>query len=88
MLEKAAAETPGKDVGKTEKREKFIELAESRTRNAIRAIRIIAKLGNKNAYQYTEADVKKIAAALSKEVDAMKARMTQSGGKEPVEFSL
>ena len=33
----------------TEKREKFVELAENRTRNAIKAIRVIGKLGNKNA---------------------------------------
>ncbi|RWX69622.1 hypothetical protein EN780_05730 [Mesorhizobium sp. M4B.F.Ca.ET.089.01.1.1] len=70
------------------KREKFVELAENRTRNAIKAIRTIAKLGNKNAYDYTEADVKKIASALNKEVDALRARMTATGGKEVVDFEL
>jgi hypothetical protein len=45
-------------------------------------------LGNKNAYDYSEADVKKIASALNKEVEAMKARMSQTGGKESVDFSL
>ncbi len=71
-----------------DKRKKFVELAENRTRNAIRAIRVIAKLGNKNAYDYTEADVKRIASALIKEIDALKARMSQAGGKESVEFTL
>jgi ribosomal protein L7/L12 len=70
------------------KREKFVKLAESRTRNAIKAIRVIAKLGNKNAYDYSEADVQKIARALNREVDALKIRMLSTGGKEPVEFSL
>ncbi|ESY65096.1 hypothetical protein X743_29755 [Mesorhizobium sp. LNHC252B00] len=70
------------------KREKFVELAENRTRNAIKAIRTIAKLGNKNAYDYSETDVKKIANALNKEVDALRARMTASGGKEVVDFEL
>jgi hypothetical protein len=88
MLEKSATEAPAKGVINARKREKFVELAESRTRNAIRAIRVIGKLGNKNAYEYTDADVRKIASALSKEIEAMKARMSQSGGKEPVEFSL
>jgi ribosomal protein L7/L12 len=78
----------GKANTKVSKREKFVELAESRTRNAIRAIRIIAKLGNKNAYDYTDADVKKIASTLNKEVEALKARMSQTGGKEAVEFNL
>lgn len=71
-----------------EKRSKFVKLAENRTRNAIKAIRVIAKLGNKSAYEYTETDVKRIASALSKEIDAMKARMAHAGGKDIVEFEL
>ena len=70
------------------KRDNFVRIAEKRTRNAIKAIRIIGKLGNKNAYDYTEADVKRIASALSKEVEAMRARMSQTGSKEAVDFSL
>lgn len=80
--------TGDKTVARAAKRRKFIELAQKRTRNAIRAIRIIGKLGNKNAYDYSEADVKKIASALSKEVEAMRARMSHSGGKDVVEFEL
>jgi hypothetical protein len=63
-------------------------LAENRTRNAIRAIRTIAKLGNRAAYEYNEADVKKIAGALTREIEALKARMMQSGTKDSVDFSL
>lgn len=74
--------------GTKDKRTKFVSLAESRTAAAIKAIRVIAKLGNQSHYDYTESDVKKIAAALNKEVDAMKARMMSSGGKETVEFKL
>jgi hypothetical protein len=70
------------------KREKFVQLAESRTINAIRAIRVIGKLGNKSHYQYDESDVKKIVTALSKEVDALKARMTEQGSRVAVEFKL
>ena len=55
-----------------EKREKFVTLAEKRTVNAIRAIRTIGKLGNPNAYKYTDADVRKIAKALGDEIEAMK----------------
>jgi hypothetical protein len=71
-----------------DKRAKFVELAESRTINAIRAIRVIGKLGNKSAYEYDDADVKKIISALSKEVDALKARLGQKSGKGEVEFKL
>lgn len=70
------------------KREKFVALAENRTKNAIKAIRVISKLSNKNAYEYSEADVKRIVGALSKEIDALKARMMSTGGKETVDFKL
>jgi ribosomal protein L7/L12 len=70
------------------KREKFVELAENRTVNAIKAIRVIGKLGNKNAYQFDDNDVQKIVRALTKEVDALKARMSSTGGKESVDFKL
>lgn len=71
-----------------EKRGKFVQLAESRTVNAIRAIRVIGKLGNKSHYEYDEKDVKKITSALSKEIEALKARMSEQGSKAEVEFTL
>jgi hypothetical protein len=73
---------------KADKRGKFIKLAENRTINAIRAIRVIGKLGNKNAYQYDEADVQKIVRALTREVEALKVRMTSSGHKVSIDFKL
>jgi hypothetical protein len=72
----------------SDKRAKFVELAESRTVNAIRAIRVIGKLANKSAYEYDDADVRKIVSALSKEIDSLKARLTQKSGKGEVEFKL
>jgi len=89
VLDKAASDAKEKVVSKAdEKREKFVALAENRTKNAIKAIRVISKLGNKNAYIYTESDVKKIVTALNREIDALKARMLSHGGKEIVEFKL
>jgi hypothetical protein len=76
-----------KAVGET-KRDRFVRLAEGRTSNAIRAIRTIGKLGNKAQYEFDEADVRKIASALAKEIDAMKTRMGDRGGKDVVEFKL
>lgn len=70
------------------RREKFVELAQNRTVNAIKAIRVIGKLGNKNAYQFDDSDVNKIIKALNKEIEALKARMTSTGGKEAVDFKL
>jgi hypothetical protein len=71
-----------------DKRAKFVNLAESRTVNAIRAIRVIGKLGNRSAYEYDDADVRKIISALSKEVDALRARLSQKSSKADVEFKL
>lgn len=74
--------------GKPDKRAKFIELAERRTVNAIRAIRVIGKLGNPFAYEYSDADVKKIVAALTKETEDLKAKFARKGTKATVEFKL
>lgn len=71
-----------------EKREKFVRLAEKRTANALKAIRIIGKLGNKSHYEYDENDVKKIVSALSKEVESLKHRLSEPGGRELIEFKL
>ena len=86
MLDKSSDKATTKT--NNEKREKFVELAENRTVNAIKAIRVIGKLGNKNAYQFDENDVNKIVRALNKEVEALKARMSATGGKESVDFKL
>ena len=70
------------------KREKFVQLAESRTINAIKAIRVIGKLGNKSAYEFDDTDVRKIVSALTREIEALKARMASPSAKETVEFKL
>ena len=89
MLDNTDEKAGAKAAGKAEnRREKFVKLATARTKNAIKAIRIIGKLGNKNAYEYSDADVKRIASALAKEIDAMRARSSHSGGKEVVDFEL
>lgn len=73
---------------KTTKREKFIKLAENRTVNAIKAIRIIGKLGNRNAYDYDDADVRKIVKALNDEIEALKNRMKTTKSSDGVDFKL
>jgi hypothetical protein len=80
---------PTKSGGKaSNKRQKFVEFAEKRTVNAIKAIRVLAKLGNKAAYEYTEADVKKIVKALNAEIEALQTRMKATGRVDSVDFKL
>lgn len=85
MLDKTS---PSATSTKAERRQKFVKLAQNRTKNAIRAIRVIGKLGNKNAYQFDEFDVQKIVRALNKEIEGLKARMSQTGTKDTIEFEL
>ena len=70
------------------KRGKFVELAQKRTINAIKAVRVIGKLGNRSAYEYTDADVAKIVKALNDEIEAVKSRMKRSGRHDAIDFKL
>ena len=70
------------------KREKFVKLAENRTVNAIKAIRIIGKLGNRSAYEYDDSDVRKIVKVLSDEIEALKKRMKSTKASDGVDFKL
>ena len=83
-----ATQATGPDSSASAKRQKFKKLAEKRTTNAIKAIRIIGKLGNPNAYEYGDADVRKIAKALTDEIEAMKTRMTSTKPSDDVAFKL
>lgn len=49
---------------------------------------MISKLANKNAYEFSEVDVKKITLALTREVEVLRTRMSSTGGKELVDFKL
>lgn len=81
-------ERPASSKSSGAKRDKFVELAQKRTVNAIKAIRVIGKLGNRSAYEYTDADVNKIVKALNDEIEALKSRMKSSGRPDMVEFKL
>lgn len=71
-----------------DKRGKFVELAEARVSRAIKDIRLIGNLANKNAYEYSEGDVKKIFRALQKECDSAKSRFEGDGNAREDGFRL
>ena len=64
---------------RNDNREKFVRFAESRTQGALNAIRKIGNLSNKRAYEYTEADVKKIVKALRDAIGDMERRFSSKG---------
>ena len=62
----------------SEKRENFVRLAEGRTQIALDAIRKLGNLSNKRAYEYTDADIRKIAKALKEAVSDLEKRFGSS----------
>lgn len=72
----------------SEKRKKFIKLAEARVNRAIQDIRLIGNLSNTGAYEYDEEDVKKIFRALQRATEAAKQKFGNGDGNRDSEFSL
>lgn len=72
----------------SEKRTKFVELAEKRVRRAIKDIRLIGNLANKSTYEYSEEDARKIIKALNYEMTNLKARFESKGDKDDILFNL
>ncbi|KCZ83526.1 hypothetical protein HAD_13019 [Hyphomonas adhaerens MHS-3] len=72
----------------SDKRDKFVRLAENRVNKAIKDIQLIGNLCNKSAYEYTDEDVKKIFRALQEAVDGSKKRYTEIGSQSRSEFKL
>lgn len=75
-------------MSEDDRRDKFVKLAEARTNNAIKQIKLIGNLSNRGNYSYTESDVDKIHGALQKEVKAMKDRFQNSTGSSEPTFKL
>ncbi len=75
-------------MSNSEKRIKFVELAENRVTRAIKDIRLIGNLSNRNNYDYAESDVEKIISALDSELRALKKRFQDRSGKREVIFKL
>lgn len=71
-----------------DKRDKFVSLAEKRVTRAIKDIRLIGNLSNKNNYAYSEKDINKIINALESEIKIMKSRFASDGTKTEPKFKL
>lgn len=72
----------------SEKREKFIKLAEGRTQLALDAIRKIGNLSNSRAYDFTDGDVKVIVKALRDATAEVERKFSSSAGESPNKFKL
>jgi hypothetical protein len=76
------------DKGGIDRRAKFVRLAESRTMKAMKAIRVIGNLANRSQYEYSDADTRKIIAALTSEVEALRNRLSDADRRKSFEFKL
>lgn len=70
------------------KRQKFIELAEARMTKTLKDIQLIGNLSNRSAYEYTDADIKKIFSTLQQALNASKARFKTESDLLNGEFKL
>lgn len=72
----------------TEKHDKFVALAEKRVNRAIKDLRLIGNLSNKNNYSYSDSDIQKILVVLDQEIKNLKARFLSDDGKIIPVFKL
>lgn len=75
-------------AGTKDKRGNFLRIANKRCANALKQIRSMGKLSNKNNYEYSDTDVNKLVWAITKELEAMEARFKGSTGPATIEDVL
>ena len=61
-----------------DKKNKFIELAQSRVNKAIKSINLIGNLSNKSHYSYNNDQVQQMLSALDKEIRSVKDKFRNS----------
>lgn len=75
-------------MGKPDRRERFVELAEKRVNRALKNIQLIGNLSNRSNYEYDDSDVEKIHTALRSAVKQMKARFDSNRAASGPGFRL
>lgn len=71
-----------------DKTTKFVELANKRVNRAIKDIQLVGNLANRQNYDFTEDQAKKILKALQQEVDALKQGFLSAGDATRNDFKL
>lgn len=72
----------------SEKRDKFERLAEKRVTEAIKKIRLVGNLSNRNNYDYTEAHAKQIIDTLDNEIKILKNKFKDEKESTDTTFSF
>jgi hypothetical protein len=75
-------------MGVADKRRKFVELAEARVNKTLKDLQLIGNLSNRSAYEFEDADVRKMFSALQKALDVAKGRFSKTVDGGGGEFKL
>lgn len=59
------------------KRDRFVRIAEARTNKVIHMIRLLSNCANPAAYEYDSADIRKIFAAIDRELKMAKSKFSE-----------
>lgn len=70
------------------KEDRFKRLAQQRTRNILKALKILGNCSNRSSYEYTEEDLKKIFSAIELEVKNTKNKFYGTLDSSEDEFTL
>jgi hypothetical protein len=74
-----------KKMASGNKRQKFVALAEARVNKTLKDLQLIGNLSNRSAYEFEDADIRKIFSSLQKALDTAKGRFSiglDGGGGE------
>jgi hypothetical protein len=69
------------------RRDRFLEVAQRRTKALLRDLRLLGNCGNRSAYEYTDGEVEKIFSAIQRELDLARSRFRTEERKE-IDFKL
>jgi hypothetical protein len=72
----------------SEKRMKFVKLAEGRTQAALSAIRKIGNLANRRSYEFDASDIRKIVKALKDAISDTERKFDPDSGPGQKSFKL
>lgn len=79
---------PDDTVTKKSKRDRFVEIAERRTRRILRDLRLLGNCANRSAYAFEERDIDKIFSEVESELAAVKARFKGHRARKEDQFKL
>lgn len=77
-----------KNTKQESKRDKFVRLAEARTNKIIDTLQLLGNCSNTSAYEYTQADVDQIFAAIENEVREAKKKFVKVESAKSTKFAL